>query len=139
MKKVLYILVVFVAFMACQPEIKGDPDRFKKGTFEIPAGKNYGKTEIKRIDSLHIEKYTRYVEVSTDSGSYTKEVTRTDTLYIKWKNNFSYTLRMKSPKKDLDKDQIFVQITKITEDSYDFSARVGYSEFKQTGTVYKVD
>jgi hypothetical protein len=139
MKKVVYILLVFIAFTACQPELKGEPDRFRLGTFEIPAGKNYGKTEIKRIDSLHIEKYTRFVEVSTDSGSYTKEVTRTDTLYIKWKNNFFYTLRMKSPKTKADKDEIFVQITKVTDTSYDFSAKIGYSNFKQTGTVYKID
>jgi hypothetical protein len=139
MKKIIYILMVFAAFLACEPELKGNPDRFKEGAFEIPAAQNYGKTEIKRMDSLHIEKYTRLVEVSTDSGSYTKEITRIDTLYIKWKNSFFYTLRMKSPKTEADKDPIFVQITKVTDTSYDFSAKIGYSNFKQTGTVYKVD
>lgn len=139
MKKSIYILVLITAFWACKPEIKGDPERFKQGNFEIPAGTGYSKTEIKRIDSLHIEKYVKYIEVSTDTGSYVKEVEKIDTLYIKWKNNFFYTLKMKSPKSESDKDEIFVQITKVTEDSYDFSAKVGYSNFKQTGTVYKVD
>jgi hypothetical protein len=139
MKKVVYILVLFIAFSACAPEIKGDPDRFREGNFEIPAGDSYSKTEIKRVDSLHIEKYTKYIEVSTDSGSYVKEVPRIDTLYIKWKNNFFYTLRMKSPKSKADQDPIFVQITKVTDSSYEFSAKIGYSNFKQPGTVYKVD
>ena len=61
-----------------------------------------------------------------------------DTLYIKWKNNFFYTLKMKSPKTDLDKDPIFVQVNKITENSYDFTAKIGFSEFKQKGTFYKI-
>ena len=38
---------------------------------------------------------------------------------------------MKSPKTDLDNDPIFVQINKITENSYDFTAKIGFSEFKQ--------
>jgi hypothetical protein len=45
---------------------------------------------------------------------------------------------MKSPKTDLDKDPIFVQINKITENSYDFTAKIGFSEFKQKGTLFKV-
>jgi hypothetical protein len=31
-----------------------------------------------------------------------------------------------------------VQITKITEDSYDFSAKIGFSKFLTNGIVYKV-
>lgn len=139
MKKLAYILLVTLAFAACKPEMTGDPDRFKTGTFEIPEGPGYSKTEIIRVDSLHIEKYVKYVEVSTDSSTYIKEIPRVDTLYIKWKNNFFYTLKMKSPRSKSDEDEIFVQITKVTPDSYEFSAKVGYSNFKQTGTVYKVD
>ena len=45
---------------------------------------------------------------------------------------------MKSPKKQLDKDAIYVQITKITNDSYDFSAKIGFSKFLTDGTIYKV-
>ena len=45
---------------------------------------------------------------------------------------------MKSPKTDIDRETMYYQITKISENSYDFSMRIGYSEFRQTGTVYKV-
>ena len=138
MKKLSLILCVSLLFLACKSEPKGDATRFKTGIFEIPAGKGYSKTKITRIDSLHIEEYTKYIEVSTDSGSFQKEEKRIDTLFIKWKNSFFYTLRMKSPKNDLYHDPIFVQITKVTNDSYDFSAKIGYSKFKQDGTVYKV-
>lgn len=138
MKKLALIICSSLLFFACKSEPKGDATRFKKGVFEIPAGKGYSKTIITRIDSLHIEEYTKYTEISTDSGSYQKEVRRIDTLYIKWKNNFFYTLRMKSPKNDLDNDPIFVQINKVTDDFYDFTATIGYSKFKQKGTVYKV-
>ena len=135
---ILILCFVVLLLNSCKSEPKGDASRFKIGTFEIPAGKGYSKTTITRIDSLHIEEYTKYVEVSTDSGSYQKEEKRLDTLYITWKNSFFYTLRMKSPINDLDHDPIFVQITKVTNDSYDFSAKIGYSKFKQDGTVYKV-
>ena len=59
--------------------------------------------------------------------------------YIQWKNHFFYTARMKSPKTEIDKEPMFYQITKITKNSYDFSMRIGYSEFRQTGTVTKID
>lgn len=137
MKYFLTFLVLCLAF-SCTPEQKGDPARFVHGTFEIPAGDNYGKTTIVRKDSIQIEEYTKKVSVSNDSVVSEKEIKHIDTLYIKWKNNFAYTLRMKNPKTDLDKDPIFVQITKVTDSSYNFTAKIGYSNFKQKGTVYKV-
>ena len=124
--------------LSCSSSKDNDGSRFKTGVFEIPAGKGYSKTIVKRIDSLQIEEYTKFTEISTDSGVYKKESTIIDTLFIKWKNNFFYTLKMKSPKTDLDKDPIFVQINKITENSYDFTAKIGFSEFKQKGTFYKI-
>ena len=139
MKKLIFLIVVTFTILSCQTRTSGDPARFQQGIFEIPAGKGYSKTIITRVDSLQIEKYTRYIEVSTDSGVYTKEIDLVDTLYIKWKNNFFYTLRMKSPKKDIDRDPIFVQITRVTDNSYEFTAKIGYSKFKQDGTVYKVE
>ena len=138
MRKVFLLLVVTLLVFSCQTELKGDADRFKQGVFEIPAGKGYSKTIVTRIDSLQIEEYTTYVEVSSDSGVYQKEIKKIDTLYIKWKNSFFYTLRMKSPKKEIDKDLIRVQITKVTDSSYNFSAKIGYSKFKTPGTIYKV-
>ena len=138
MKYVLTCLVLFLAF-SCSPEKKGDPTRFKYGTFEIPAGDNYGKTTIVRKDSLQIETYSKKVSISKDNSITERQENHIDTLYIKWKNNFAYSLRMKSPKTDLDKDPIFVQINKVTDTSYSFIAKIGYSNFKQKGTAYKVN
>ncbi|MDY0779417.1 hypothetical protein [Tenacibaculum sp. IB213877] len=129
-----FILSILIASCTNQP--KGSAERFKYGTFEIPAGDGYGKTIIVRKDSLQIEEFTKNVSISNDSATFVKEEKHIDTLFIKWKNNFAYTLRMKSPKTKLDKDPIFVQITKVTDSSYDFTAKIGYSNFKQKGTVY---
>ncbi len=139
MKKTLFILSVVIAFISCKEvPIVDNNNQFKKGVFEIPAGDGYGKTTITRVDSLQIEEYTKIISISTDSIVKNRIDTHIDTLYIEWKNNFSYILRMKSPKNSLDKDQIFVKINKVTDSSYSFIARIGYSKFKQTGTVYKV-
>jgi NCAIR mutase (PurE)-related protein len=139
MRKMLFILSVITAFIACKEvKIVDNNNQFKKGLFEIPAGNGYGKTTIIRIDSLQIEKYTKTVAVPTDSIVKERIENHIDTLYIAWKNNFSYILRMKSPKTSLDKDQIFVKINKVTDSSYSFIARIGYSKFKQSGTIYKV-
>ena len=139
MKKSIFFLFTIIILASCK-EVKviDNNNQFKSGVFEIPAGDGYGKTTITRIDSLQIEEYTKSVSISTDSIVKDKVESHIDTLYIEWKNNFSYILRMKSPKTSLDKDQIFVKINKVTDSSYSFIARIGYSKFKQTGTVYKV-
>ena len=98
--------------LSCSSNKDNDASRFKTGVFEIPAGKGYSKTIVTRIDSLQIEEYTKFTEISTDSGVFKKESTIIDTLFIKWKNNFFYTLKMKSPKTDLDKDPILFRLIK---------------------------
>ncbi|WP_298880263.1 hypothetical protein [uncultured Polaribacter sp.] len=138
MKKLIGILTIIIALTSCNTEIKDNSNRFKKGIFEIPAGEGYGKTTITRIDSLQIEEYDKVVSISNDSVTTEKKVKHIDTLYIKWKNNFFYTLKMKSPKKKLDKDPIYVQITKVTDNSYSFTAKIGFSKFTTDGTIYKV-
>lgn len=133
------LVALIILLSSCSSEVKkGDAARFKHGVFEIPADKSYSKTIITRVDSLQIEEYTRQISITKDNNVSVKTVKHIDTLYITWKNNFSYTLRMKSPKTKLDKDPIFVQLTKVTDTSYSFSAKVGYSKFKQEGVVYKV-
>ena len=129
--------LLFVLF-SCSSEIKDNSDRFKKGVFEIPGGNGYSKTIITRTDSLQIEEYEKIVSISNDSASGVKRIKHIDTLYIKWKNNFFYTLKMKSPKKEIDKDPIYVQITKVTDSSYNFTAKIGFSKFSTDGTFYKV-
>lgn len=124
-------------FFSCAPSMKS-AERFKEGVFEIPAGEGYEKTIITRIDSLQIEQYTKLISMTTDSGIVEKQQKRIDTLFIQWKNNFFYTLKMKSPKKEIDTDPIFVQITKVTDSMYEFTAKIGFSNFEQKGTVYKI-
>jgi len=126
-----FFLAACIVFAACNTTIQGDADRFKTGVFEIPAGKGYEKTVLIRKDSLQIESYT------TTSSDGLTTTTHVDTLFIKWHNNFSYTLRMKSPKKSIDKDPIYVQFTKVTDSSYAFKAKIGYSNFVSDGVVYK--
>ncbi len=139
MRKLLFLVVLISVVVSCKEvAIVDNNNQFKKGVFEIPAGNGYGKTTITRVDSLQIEEYTKTISIATDSIVKNRIDKHIDTLYIEWKNNFSYILRMKSPKTSLDKDQIFVKINKVTDSSYSFIARIGYSKFKQTGTVYKV-
>jgi NCAIR mutase (PurE)-related protein len=139
MKKIIATLFVLTVLISCkEPVIIDHNNQFKTGVFEIPAGKGYSKTIITRIDSLQIEEYTRTISISTDSTVQERKEKHIDTLYIKWKNNFSYILRMKSPKTSLDKDKIFVLINKVTDSSYSFTAKIGFSKYKQKGTVYKV-
>ena len=136
--KYFYAFLVLSLVFSCTPEKKGNPLRFKYGTFEIPAGNGYSKTTIIRKDSLQIEKYFKKISVSNDSLVSEKNIMRIDTLFIYWKNNFAYRLHIKNPKTKLDKDPIFVQITKVNDTSYNFTSRIGYSNFKIKGSVYKV-
>ncbi|WP_299061156.1 hypothetical protein [uncultured Polaribacter sp.] len=123
---------------SCKSEIKDNSDRFKVGVFEVPAGDSYSKTTITRIDSLQIEEYERIVSVVKDGLTSEKRIKQIDTLYIKWKNNFFYSLKMKSPKREIDKDPIYVQITQIKDNSYNFTAKIGFSKFKTDGIIYKI-
>jgi len=138
MKKLTGILVLIVFLLSCNSPLKDNSNRFKKGVFEIPAGKGYSKTTITRVDSLQIEEYFKIINITNNSITSEKRIKHIDTLYITWKNNFFYTLKMKSPKKELDKDPIFVQITNIKDDSYEFTAKIGFSKFKQDGIAYKI-
>lgn len=134
--KYLILSILAIVLTSCNINTEGNPERFKYGTFEIPAGNNYSKTIIVRKDSLQIEYYTKKVTISTDSTVIEKEIQKIDTLFITWRNNFSYTLKMKNPKTELDKDPINVQMSKVTDSSYNYVSRIGFSKFKPKGTVY---
>lgn len=116
------ILVLLIAFSSCDTDIKDNSDQFKTGVFEIPSGKGFVKETIIRNDSIQISKYGNQI----------------DTLSIKWKNNFFYTLRYINPKTDLQKDPMFVQINKIRKDGYDFTVKIGFSKFSKKGTIFKL-
>jgi len=120
MKKITLIFILSISVLSCKND-ELNPERFKTGTFEIPKGKGYEKTVIIRQDSLQIEKYED----------------RIDSLSIIWKNNFNYTLKMLHPKTAIDEDPIYVKITNLNKDSYDFEAVIGHSNFIQKGTIYK--
>jgi len=120
MKKFAIIFVLSILIITCNKDPL-NPDRFKSGMFEIPAGKGYEKTIIIRLDSLQIEKYE----------------SRGDSLSIFWKDNFNYTLKMLHPKTAIDEDPIHVKITNLKKDSYDFEAVIGHSNYIQKGTIFK--
>lgn len=122
-KMSLFSLFSFLFFLSsCETQIKDNSDRFKKGVFEIPAGKKFVKETIIRKDSIQISKYGNHV----------------DTLSIKWKNNFFYTLKYINPKNELQKDPMFIQINKLHKNSYDFTVKIGFSKFSKKGTIYKI-
>lgn len=126
-KKQVYLISCFLMLsslilLSCKSEFKDNSDQFKNGVFEIPAGKNFVKETIIRKDSIQISKYGNHI----------------DTLSIKWKNNFFYTLKYINPKNDLQKDPMFIQINKINNNSYDFTVKIGFSKFTKKGTIYKV-
>lgn len=123
MRKIVFILIILLFIISCKDiPIVDNNNQFKTGVFEIPAGKNFVKETIIRKDSIQISKYEDHV----------------DTLSIKWKNNFFYTLRYINPKNEMQKDPMFVQINKIYKNSYDFTVKIGFSSFSTKGTIYKV-
>jgi hypothetical protein len=123
MKKIIFILFVSTVIISCKEAVIVDGNnKFKTGVFEIPAGKNFVKETLIRKDSIQISKHDGHV----------------DTLSIKWKNNFFYTLKYINPKNDLQKDPMFIQINKVYKDSYDFTVRIGFSNFTTKGTIHKL-
>jgi hypothetical protein len=123
MKKIIFTLFVLTFIFSCKETVINDNNNnFKTGIFEIPAGKNFVKETIIRKDSIQISKYEDHI----------------DTLSIKWKNNFFYTLKYINPKNDMQKDPMFVQINKVYKDSYDFTVKIGFSNFSTKGTIHKV-
>ncbi|NCT09179.1 MAG: hypothetical protein GW772_03740 [Flavobacteriia bacterium] len=117
-----FTITAFSIFYACKSEFKDNSNRFKEGVFEIPAGDNFVKETIIRKDSIQISKHGNSI----------------DTLSIKWKNNFFYTLKYINPKTDLQKDPMYIQINNVYKDSYDFTVKIGFSKFSQKGTIYKI-
>jgi hypothetical protein len=94
MRKLIFIIAGVLMFFACKSEFKDNSDRFKVGVFEIPAGKGFVKETIIRKDSIQISKHGNHI----------------DTLSIKWKNNFFYTLKY-----------------------------ISFSKFTKKATIYKVE
>ena len=116
------LVFILMGLASCKSDAeKMDANRFKTGVFEIPASDGYAKTTIVRTDSLQIETYKNKI----------------DTLTIEWKNNFNYTLKMVHPKTALDAEPIHVKITNLEENSYEFEAVIGHSNYIQKGELIK--
>ena len=123
MRKIIFTLFVLTIIVSCKEAVIVDGNnKFKTGVFEIPAGKNFVKETLIRKDSIQISKHDGHV----------------DTLSIKWKNNFFYTLRYINPKNEMQKDPMFIQINKVYENSYDFTVKIGFSNFSTKGTIHKI-
>ena len=122
MRKLFIFLFGILTLISCKSEFEDNSDKFKTGVFKIPAGDDFVKETIIRKDSIQISKYGDNI----------------DTLSIKLKNNFFYTLRYINPKNSLQKDPMFVQINKIKKDSYDFTVKIGFSKFTKKGTIFKI-
>ena len=116
------IVLVLIFLFSCAKKTSEYVD-FSKGCFEISAGEDFSKTLITRNEKFQIEHYEN----------------RIDTLFIKWKTKFQYTLKIKNPKTDLDRKTIKVSITKVLKSGYDFTATIGESRFEQKGRVVKID
>lgn len=129
MKKSI-LLIALIAFATACKEEQLAPQDFREGEFYIEKTDNYGRTDVIRIDSLQIETYRNEKENGRVENI-------TDTLYIKWKDNFNYTLEMKSPITELDKEIIKVRINKFEGRAYEFSAIIGYSNYEQKGVLRK--
>ncbi len=99
-----------------------DVEIFKIGTFKTLLDVNKDSSIAVRNDSIQIETY-----------NYKK-----DTFAINWVNNFEYVLIKTNPKTALDNTPFHVKITGVKENSYTFKAYYKGSNFKQTGTVYKL-
>lgn len=120
MKKALLLLVI-ISVISCKDKSKNTA-KFRVGTFEIPAEKGFEKTTIIRKDSIQIETYQN----------------KTDTLIIKWKDDFNYSLLIKNPKTAIDEDTIFVKITSVKNNSYEYESVIGNSNYVQKEKMIKV-
>lgn len=121
-KNIFFLFSFLFITISCSSNLQDNSDKFKTGVFEIPAGDDFVKETIIRNDSIQISKYGDNI----------------DTLSIKWRGNFFYTLRYINPKNSLQQDPMYVQINKIREDSYDFTVKIGLSKFTKKGTIYKI-
>ncbi len=121
MKKYYSIFILIFIFASCK-EDKLLPDRFRTGTFEIPAGDGFEKTTIIRQDSIQIEIYQ----------------TKIDSYIIKWKDSLNYTLKMIEPRTAIDEDIIHIRITELNPNSYKYESVIGNSSFIQKIEIKKI-
>lgn len=122
MKNILFLLILF-SLSSCVESKKLDVESFKVGTFKTLLDANDDTSIAVRNDSIQIENYNSKI----------------DSFAINWVNNFEYVLKKINPKTALDNTPFHVKITGIKENSYTFTAFYKGSNFRQTGTVIKLE
>lgn len=116
------IIILSISALSCKND-SIHVDELKNGTFETELEEDAGNSVAIRNDSIQIELFDG----------------KRDTFYIRWKNDFEYTLLKKNPKNLLDSTPFHVKITAIKKNTYNFTAHYKGSNFKQKGTATKVE
>ncbi len=120
--KIHTLTLTILLLISCNKSTNLTPKELRHGRFKTII-KDGDYTSIAfRNDSIQIETFNHKI----------------DTFYIKWKNNFEYSLTKKNPKTNLDKKEFIVKITGIKEKSYTFSAFFKGSNYKQKGKALKI-
>lgn len=118
----IVLIILSINALSCKNE-SIHIDELKNGTFETELEDVKGNSIAVRKDSIQIELFDG----------------KRDTFYIRWKNDFEYTLFKKNPKNLLDSTPFYVKITGIKKNTYNFTAHYKGSNFRQKGTATKVE
>jgi len=118
-----YYFILLILIISCNKSTNLTPNELRNGKFKTIIEKGNYISIANRNDSIQIETFNNKI----------------DTFYIKWKNNFKYSLIKKNPKSKLDKKEFIVKITGIKQNSYTFSAYFKDSNFKQKGKAFKLN
>ena len=119
----LLIVVTALCLISCTREKPAKVGDFHKGSFKTVLDDTEIVSTAWRNDSVQVETYAG----------------KTDTFAIKWVDPFEYVLVKTKPRTLLDSTPFHVKITSIKRDRYTFRAYYRGSNFKQTGTAYKLD
>lgn len=119
----LFLIITLLSLYSCQEEKPAKVSDFRTGSFKTVLDDRQIVSTAWRNDSVQIETY---------SG-------KKDTFAIRWVDPFEYVLVKTNPRTLLDSTPFHVKITSIKRDSYTFRAYYRGSNFKQTGTAFKLD
>ncbi len=119
----LFLIITVLCLYSCQEAKPAKVSDFRTGSFKTVLDDRQIISTAWRNDSVQIETY---------SG-------KMDTFAIRWVDPFEYVLVKTNPRTMLDSTPFHVKITSIKRDSYTFRAYYRGSNFKQTGTAFKLD
>jgi len=119
----LFLIITVLCLYSCQEAKPAKVSDFRTGSFKTVLDDRQIVSTAWRNDTVQIETY---------SG-------KKDTFDIRWVDPFEYVLVKTNPRTLLDSTPFHVKITSIKRDSYTFRAYYRGSNFKQTGTAFKLD